>query len=687
MLSLIASDILKFFCHLLNVRRVEFISVLQTAAVMFFILSCNTTVRIMKDSILISEIGSEVLNSIKLFLVLPFAAFFTFLYNNYIDRYSFRIVFLIFGAVFIIYFLLFAFVLYPYSEFFHLSHDTILYLIGKYPMFKWQIYIVGKWSYSIFYTLAELYPNIFYILMFWQMTNNLYTVEQSWRLYPIICVIGNCGTIIIGYIYAYFSDIILDSFNCLSDNQNILQLYLSVILFVLLLIIGLFLMFKQSEFVISKKKKESKGLTFIGTLHYLYNSRYLWYIFIATAAFAMSINLVENIWKDKVRELVQNNIEYGKFMGRAMFFAGIGMVICNLCSSRLLMLFGWLGVASLAPILIGLTGLVFFGSMLVSSSYELVLVVYIGFIQNIISKSIKYSTADTAREMLYIPVDQVSATKGKAAIDLMSSKIGKSFSSIFYTTVFFLFPTIQYNDIAIYVGVIFIIIVLYWLWSVVQSSIMYSDLLTENDKVDLLDINVDSLKNDVNNIFSTFDLAAYLNKINYNNQNLVFARGIPGEIMVIGEAPGHYEDINKKPFMGRSGGFLKDILVAHNISVKKNLYITNVFLWRPENNRRPNSSELKVVSPVIKRHISLVKPKVIITLGDIPMRSVIGLKHMKITKENGNIYGYVDGGREVYVIPIVHPAYVLRQPSKKDMFLNAIKKVVGVYNSMKNNKN
>ena len=108
--------------------------------------------------------------------------------------------------------------------------------------------------------------------------------------------------------------------------------------------------------------------------------------------------------------------------------------------------------------------------------------------------------------------------------------------------------------------------------------------------------------------------------------NTVFADGVAeGRVMLIGEAPGRDEDRIGKPFVGRAGQLLDKMLASIGLDRQKNAYITNVINWRPPDNRDPSPEEAAACLPFLRRHIELARPKVIILLGAVAARHVVGV--------------------------------------------------------------
>jgi DNA polymerase len=147
----------------------------------------------------------------------------------------------------------------------------------------------------------------------------------------------------------------------------------------------------------------------------------------------------------------------------------------------------------------------------------------------------------------------------------------------------------------------------------------------------------------------------------------VFADGTPaGRVLFIGEAPGRDEDRIGKPFVGRAGQLLDKMLASIDLDRTRNCYITNVINWRPPDNRDPSPEEAAICLPFLRRHIELANPGVIVLLGAVAARHVMGITE-GIMKTRGRWMEYRVGNVMVPVMPTLHPAYLLRQPAHKKL--------------------
>lgn len=156
-------------------------------------------------------------------------------------------------------------------------------------------------------------------------------------------------------------------------------------------------------------------------------------------------------------------------------------------------------------------------------------------------------------------------------------------------------------------------------------------------------------------------------KLKLTASNTVFSDGKFGApIMMIGEAPGASEDEEGIPFCGRSGQLLDNVMKSIGLSREENLYITNTIFWRPLANRNPTTEEIEICRPFVEKHIALAKPKLLILVGATAISALLGkkLQIADIRQENHEYKNqYLDN--TITTTAILHPAYLMRQPSQK----------------------
>ena len=149
--------------------------------------------------------------------------------------------------------------------------------------------------------------------------------------------------------------------------------------------------------------------------------------------------------------------------------------------------------------------------------------------------------------------------------------------------------------------------------------------------------------------------------------NLVFADGNPqAKIMIIGEAPGRDEDRVGLPFVGKAGQLLDQMLSSIHLS-REDVYITNILPWRPPGNRTPTTEETDMMRPFLNKHIQLMAPDIILAVGGTSAKTMLSTS-TGIMKLHGKLTHYdIGDGVERPLLPMLHPAYLLRAPHHKHM--------------------
>ena len=143
-------------------------------------------------------------------------------------------------------------------------------------------------------------------------------------------------------------------------------------------------------------------------------------------------------------------------------------------------------------------------------------------------------------------------------------------------------------------------------------------------------------------------------------KNVVVGKGNESaQVVIIGEGPGEQEDITGLPFVGRAGKMLDTALSSVDIDPLEDCYITNIVKCRPPNNRKPSAVESEACMPWLNEQINLLKPKIIILAGSTAVQSFLGIDE-PISKIRGQ---WIEKDNIKYM-PIFHPSYLLRNPSK-----------------------
>ena len=144
--------------------------------------------------------------------------------------------------------------------------------------------------------------------------------------------------------------------------------------------------------------------------------------------------------------------------------------------------------------------------------------------------------------------------------------------------------------------------------------------------------------------------------------NIVFSGGIPNtKLMLIGEAPGYYEDQQGEPFVGKAGQLLDRIFASVGLSRQKDVYICNTLKCRPPDNRDPLPEEKEACREYLDAQIEILKPRIILLCGRVAVNSMLNT-NQGITKIRGK---WFEGPHFSKMMPIFHPSYLLRNDSRE----------------------
>lgn len=482
------------------IKREELKLFMPMALMMLCILFNFGALRSIKDSLVVPSMGAEIISFLKLWLVLPSCVIFTVLYVKLSNRFNFEYIFYIIVSSFLLFFLSFAYIIYPNQEIYHPNDEIINNLIVSYPNFKWFIKIAGKWSYALMYIFSELWSAVVINLMFWQFANHIFDTSKAKRFYPVLGMVGNIGLILAGSVLIFFSsgrniiesELLLDSVSSSPETALMLKPVMSIIVAAGIISMCLFRVINKfilmdSVTVLDMKKVTAKTKTKLSvteSIKLVTSSKYIGRIALLIICYGLLINIVEGPWKAKLKELYPSTIDYVHFMGRFNIWMGISCVTFMIIGSNILRRLGWLVSALLTPIMLSITGLLFFIFIIfieeVGACFSdfnlLYAAVIVGAIQNILSKSSKYSLFDSTKEMAYIPLSLELRTKGKAAVEVIGTKFGKSLGAFIQSLIFIIIPTATFESIIVYLLVIFIVMVSLWIWDVVKLNKEYTEL-------------------------------------------------------------------------------------------------------------------------------------------------------------------------------------------------------------------
>jgi len=411
---------------------------------MFFCILFNYTIlRDTKDVLVVTAPGSgaEIIPFLKTWVNLPAAIGFTIVYTSLSNKLSNEQLFYTCIIPFIAFFGSFAFLMYPFKDTLHPTAFCEDLLANAGERFKGPIAILRNWTYCVFYVMAELWGSVVVSVLFWGFANQITTVDEAKRFYPLFGLGANVALIFSGRAVKIFSEIRAGLPASIDGWGLSLKGMMSMVVIFGVLIVAIFYWMNRVVVPqvgklreIKKKKKEPMGVA--ESFTFLAKSPYIRDLATLVVAYGISINLVEVTWKSKLKAQFPNPNEYSAFMGD--FSTGTGTItfLLMIVSRYIFQKFGWGVAALITPTVLLITGVIFFALVLYSAPLTpaltslgltpLYAAVLVGALQNIFSKGSKYSLFDPCKEMAYIPLDNETKTKGKAAIDVICNPLGKS---------------------------------------------------------------------------------------------------------------------------------------------------------------------------------------------------------------------------------------------------------------------
>jgi AAA family ATP:ADP antiporter len=454
---------------------------------LFFFISFNYTIlRDTKDSLLDPKTRAATIVFLKFWGVVPAAFLFLIIFSKLSNMLSKEALFYSVIAPFLIFFGLYAFYIYPNREWLHptTSADWLEATFNR-EGFKGLIACYRYWTFSAFYILSELWGSVVLSLMFWGFANDITRVTEAKRFYSLFGIGANVALLFSGETIVQFSDIRKYVPEGVDPWGMTLKYLMSVVV-----VFGLFVMaiywwmnrnvltdprfYDQAEKTKMKKEKPKMGI--FESFSYLVKSKYLFCLAVIVMAYGISINLVEVTWKDQLTQQFPDKNDYNAFMGRFSQFTGIVTILMMLfLGGNLIRMKGWKFSALVTPTVLLITGVAFFAFIIFRDRWEniifstfgtttLWMAVLFGMAQNIMSKSCKYSLFDPTKEMAYIPLDQEQKVKGKAAVDVVGARLGKSGGSMIQQGLIVYFGTVAaYTP---YVAGALLVCIIAWMYTV-----------------------------------------------------------------------------------------------------------------------------------------------------------------------------------------------------------------------------
>ncbi len=468
---------------------------------MFALISFNyNLLRAYKDSMVVTanHSGAEIIPFIKVWAILPGAILLTWIFTRLANRFSREKVFYIMMSIFLVFFFVFTFVLFPFQDVLHPNHfaDKMQAVLPE--GMNGLIALFRNWTLTLFYVMSELWSTAILTVLFWGFANEITSVGEAKRFYGLLMIGGNIAGIGAGQAAGCFASNCFISWIPYGKNnwdQSVLFLSGAIILCGLLTIV-IFRWLNAHVIRPSEAarplhlKTEKIRMSMRKNFSYLARSKYLICVAAIVVAYNLAMNLIEVVWKHQIKQVYPNPNDFTIYMGEVMTVMGILATVVSVFFTNGFIRRSWTTAAMIPVAIIALAGVAFLfltlsdvlgfswiGGFL--GTTPLMLSIAFGSLHQAMGRACKYTLFDATKEMAFIPLDPESRVKGKAVIDGVGSRIGKSGGSVIHQGLLIIFSTVAAS--ALYVGIIFLVVVLCWALAVVALGKKFDALVSQKN--------------------------------------------------------------------------------------------------------------------------------------------------------------------------------------------------------------
>jgi ATP:ADP antiporter, AAA family len=468
----------------------------------FFLVGFNySLLRSTKDALVVTapSSGAEALPFLKVWAIVPMAFFFTFIFTRVSNRLSREKVFYVMMSIFISFFLLFMFFLYPFQEALH-PHtlcDSIQKILPQ--GLQGFVAVFRNWTFTLFYIMSEMWSTIIMTVLAWGFANDVTNVSDARRYYGLLGISINLSGIFAGFVATSMSQNAFHPglpFGATAWDQTIFLLSTFIVLSgVLCMFLFRYIHNQGHGYNSPSYHAQNDGVEVKMGLRknfaYLAKSKYLICIAIIVVMYNVAINLVEVVWKDQVKQLYPNPSDFNAYMGQVLTWIGVFATVTSVfISGSVIRKFSWTLSALISPMILLTTGIAFFFFFFFKDSgfasfaswfgtTPLALCVFFGSLQNCLARASKYTLFDATKELAFIPLSKECKLKGKAAIDGVGSRIGKSGGSVIHQSLLMVFGTVALSTP--YVAFLFLFVIAAWITAARSLGKRFNDLVSHQE--------------------------------------------------------------------------------------------------------------------------------------------------------------------------------------------------------------
>lgn len=414
---------------------------------------------------------------VKMFMVLPVSALLGSFYLLVKQRYGLLKAYFAVLLTILSYFTLYAFVISPHMTYFVPSPQALLSLQQRFPSQQFMLTLLGIWPSALFYTMGEMWGMFSLLILFWQMANEIFTTEEAKLCYPALQLVGSIALIAASFIIKIIS--------------NTTQPLQACVLFMSVLCLSILsLVYTLKDFISQKNtdtvKKAKKGMVESFTI--ALKTPYIMYLTICICAFGVLASIFDYSVKEVMSKFYPGENGYLHYYSIFTNLKGWLALFANLFTLYYLRSLGWFFMAMLTPIICIVSANMF----LTTSTLHQMHITFSSGVSDywyawtccfavILIYAAKYAFFDTTKEMAFIPLPNDIKTNGKAAVDGIGGRVGKSGSGLLQIAIFQITGLQTYEATAPYMLAVCLVVSVVWTWALIQLNQCYQKQIVDSN--------------------------------------------------------------------------------------------------------------------------------------------------------------------------------------------------------------